>query len=444
MRLVFGSCRVGDPQPDSTRACHGPRSSKRTGIDALWTYAKQLQRGEIEWPDARAAARRPGVRRRGVAGDRASSSAHGATRASRRASEIADFEEYTRLYRESWSEPDIRWLLSTVPTRDDLRRPRRQRRLEHLLELGRGDARQALVGRADHRRVHVVLDLPAHRQPLPARARRRGDARRVSRPTRTQARACGEIAQAVGPRVGGKPLGVLPRFRRLRGCSCSTRAPRACSPTGAGEMIDEEEWDWIVEHSRRRVRPSRDREHAAGLPAARDPPPRGVERSALRRTLGRSRGANLSERLRRAVDLEHWAAFNPSFERLCDWLRTLARGTEAAAAARDDRAARRRRPQRSSVSEVELGSRTSGCRVLPARLLAVPQPAVAEGTPDRRDHRLSGRRADLRGARTARRRAGTLGVVELLRRATFENSIGELVSRRPRRDRDAAAKPAGR
>ena len=28
--------------------------------------------------------------------------------------EIADFEEYTRLYRESWSDPAIRWLLSTV------------------------------------------------------------------------------------------------------------------------------------------------------------------------------------------------------------------------------------------------------------------------------------------------------------------------------------------
>ena len=29
---------------------------------------------------------------------------------------IADFEEYTRLYREAWSEPAIRWLLSTVPS----------------------------------------------------------------------------------------------------------------------------------------------------------------------------------------------------------------------------------------------------------------------------------------------------------------------------------------
>ena len=29
--------------------------------------------------------------------------------------EVANFEEYTRLYRDSWSDPDIRWLLSTVP-----------------------------------------------------------------------------------------------------------------------------------------------------------------------------------------------------------------------------------------------------------------------------------------------------------------------------------------
>jgi hypothetical protein len=30
--------------------------------------------------------------------------------------EVANFEEYTRLYRESWSEPTARWLLSTMPT----------------------------------------------------------------------------------------------------------------------------------------------------------------------------------------------------------------------------------------------------------------------------------------------------------------------------------------
>lgn len=34
--------------------------------------------------------------------------------ASRR--EVADFEEYARLYREAWQEPHVRWLLSTVPS----------------------------------------------------------------------------------------------------------------------------------------------------------------------------------------------------------------------------------------------------------------------------------------------------------------------------------------
>ncbi|MGW0553024.1 alkaline phosphatase D family protein [Streptomyces sp. NPDC002926] len=30
--------------------------------------------------------------------------------------EVADYEEYTRLYDESWSDPEVRWLLSTVPS----------------------------------------------------------------------------------------------------------------------------------------------------------------------------------------------------------------------------------------------------------------------------------------------------------------------------------------
>ncbi|WHT15731.1 alkaline phosphatase D family protein [Crossiella sp. CA-258035] len=30
--------------------------------------------------------------------------------------EVADYEEYTQLYRESWTEPEVRWLFSTVPT----------------------------------------------------------------------------------------------------------------------------------------------------------------------------------------------------------------------------------------------------------------------------------------------------------------------------------------
>ena len=380
-----------------------PDELKALGIDALWTYSKQLQRGEIEWPDARAAPRRPGLRGRGLARRRSSSSS------SRRGTDAspASRSPTSRSTRGSTASrgrsPDIRWLLSTVPTRDDLRRPRRPRRLEHLVALGRGDAREAVVGGAHHRRVHGVLDLPAPRQPLAARARRGDDAAARQGRGATPARCCAS-SRTSGTASRRRAAGRSTATSATRGCSCSTRARRACSPTAAAQMIDDDEWDWIVEHSRGAF------DHlviASTLPVFLPTGIHhlaGVERGALRTAAGARLAANLSERLRRAVDLEHWAAFNRSFEQLCDWLRTVARGTEAA------------RPpasilllggdvHRSSVSEVELGSRQPLPRA-PARLLAVPQPALAEGAADRR-----GRPALALGARifaalgAARRRA---------------------------------------
>ena len=61
-------------------------------------------------------ARRPGLRRRGLARNTRVHRDAARNETSEPIEQVADFEEYTRLYRESWSEPDIRWLLSTVPT----------------------------------------------------------------------------------------------------------------------------------------------------------------------------------------------------------------------------------------------------------------------------------------------------------------------------------------
>ena len=93
----------------------GPTISERMHVDALWAYSRQLQRGEVEWPDA--------LMMLGdqVYADEVSPATAEFIRARRDireppGEEVADFEEYTRLYRESWSDPDIRWLLSTVPS----------------------------------------------------------------------------------------------------------------------------------------------------------------------------------------------------------------------------------------------------------------------------------------------------------------------------------------
>ena len=114
VRLMFGSCRVGGPEPESPVG-EWPADLRELGVDALWTYSKLLQRGEAEWPDA--------VLLLGdqVYADEVSPRTLEFIRSRRDTGEppgeqVADFEEYTRLYRESWSDPDIRWLLSTVPT----------------------------------------------------------------------------------------------------------------------------------------------------------------------------------------------------------------------------------------------------------------------------------------------------------------------------------------
>ena len=107
-----------------------------------------------------------------LAGDARRSSGAGATPAQPPGEQIADFEEYTHLYRESWSDPDIRWLLSTVPTtmifddhdvHDDW----------NISWLWVQEMRaRPWWERADNRRLHGLLDLPAPRQPLAAGARR--------------------------------------------------------------------------------------------------------------------------------------------------------------------------------------------------------------------------------------------------------------------------------
>ena len=129
-RLVFGSCRVGAPQRPPYSLSRA-EDAKGLEVDALWAYSKRLQQEEVPWPDALL------LLGDQVYADLVPPETAAFIRSRRDPSEppgeeVADFEEYTRLYRESWSDPDIRWLLSTVPSHDDLRRPRRQRRLEHL------------------------------------------------------------------------------------------------------------------------------------------------------------------------------------------------------------------------------------------------------------------------------------------------------------------------
>ena len=113
-RLVFGSCRVGAPQREPY-TLPPDEDDEGFGVDALWAYSRRLQAGIEPWPD--------GLLLIGdqVYADEVSPETLEFIRGRRDVSqppgeEVADFEEYTRLYREAWTDPDIRWLLSTVPS----------------------------------------------------------------------------------------------------------------------------------------------------------------------------------------------------------------------------------------------------------------------------------------------------------------------------------------
>src|SRR6478672_12019512 len=418
-RLVFGSCRVGDPQPTELGTTW-PEEVKALGVDALWTYAKQLQRGEMEWPDALlllgdqvyADEVSPQTlefikRRRGTDNPPGE--------------QIADFEEYTQLYRESWSEPDIRWLLSTVPTamifddhdvNDDWNISWLW--VEEMRRKPWWEARVtgAFMSYWIYQHLGNLSPPELEADTTFPRVKDEKDAGPLLR----------RLADLWDRESAASRWAFYRDFGETRLLVLDSRAARVLAD-GRRQMVDDEEWDWIVEHS------SGSFDHvviASTLPVFL---PSGIHHlQAWNEALCAGRwgrlAANMSECLRRAVDLEHWAAFNRSFEQLCDWLRAVARGSEAAQAPASilllggD-------VHRSSVSEVELGA---GTRSRVHQLVCSPY----RNPLSPKERRIVG----ATGSRLGERIFGTLARLagvpppsaswRPLRAGSFENSLGEL------------------
>jgi hypothetical protein len=109
VRLVFGSCR------ETTQHA----TARRLPPDALDAYARRLMAdggAAADWPDllvllgdqVYADVTSPTVRRLLRRRRRRPAGAPG--------DQVVTFDEYTKLYLESWRDPEIRWLLSTVPS----------------------------------------------------------------------------------------------------------------------------------------------------------------------------------------------------------------------------------------------------------------------------------------------------------------------------------------
>jgi phosphodiesterase/alkaline phosphatase D-like protein len=319
-RVAFGSCRLARPNqpPWDLAPSRDPRGS---GLDALRALALRLARGgPDDLPDlllllgdqVYADAVSPGTDAF-IRGRRDTSLPPG--------DEVADFEEYTRLYRESWSEPAVRWLLSTVPTgmifddhdvHDDWNTSAAWVERMGSLPWWRERHTGALAS-------YWVYQHLGNRSPAElegdggwARIQAAGDATELLRDAVRR------------ERLGGWRWSWRRELGGARLVTIDSRCGRVLDP-GGRSMVDEPTWRWLEEQVTGGV------EHlvlASTLPFALPRAAHHLEawNEAVCDGAWGGLAARAGERLRQEIDLEHWAAFHRSFKRLGGLIAEVAAG----------------------------------------------------------------------------------------------------------------------
>jgi phosphodiesterase/alkaline phosphatase D-like protein len=322
VEIAFGSCRVAAPhEPPYTLTQDEHESGFE--FDALRVLASEMIESEPgEWPqillllgdqiyvDEAAPETRAFIRARrdtgGEPGD----------------GPVA-YAEYARLYHETWSDPYVRWLLSTVSTsmvwddhdmHDDWNIShswnRRMREKEWWHE--------RLVAGLESYWVYQHIGNLSPRELDEEEQWRRidagDDATEVLR----------EFAKRADTTEAGTRWSYCRDVGRTRMVVLDDRAGRVLREDRRA-IFDEDEWDWIVDHA------SGDFDHlvlAASDPYLLIPAMHHLEawnEMVCDGVWGRQ-AARLGERLRREVDFDHWGAFRTSFGRLRDLLEEVGSG----------------------------------------------------------------------------------------------------------------------
>ncbi|MER6192136.1 alkaline phosphatase D family protein [Streptomyces cyaneofuscatus] len=322
VRVSFGSCRWAAAPGDG---------NDPVGPDALVTLAAHLA--------ADPAAERPDVLL--LLGDQVyADETSAATRrrlATRRdlreppGAEVADYEEYTCLYDESWRDPEVRWLLSTVPSCmifDD----------HDVIDDWNTSAAWQEEIRATawwHERIvsglmsywvyqHLGNLSPAELAADPVYAA----VRALPDGTETLRRFAAETdADPARTRWSYQRI-----FGRVQLLMVDTRAARVLDE-GRRAMLDESEARWVRD---RVLEDPAAYDHlliGSSLPWLLPPLVHDAEtwNAALSAGARGGRWARFGEKVRRAADLEHWAAFPESFGRFTELLRRVGSGPDAPA-----------------------------------------------------------------------------------------------------------------
>jgi hypothetical protein len=321
-QVAFGSCRVALPhRPPYTLAKDEHPEGRE--FDALHTLARELLgRPREDWPDLLL------MLGDQVYVDEGSPAVRERIRATRNVSEppgqeVAGFEEYTWLYHESWGDPTIRWLFSTIPTAmvlddhdmaDDWNISRHWKE-----EMSRKPWwRERLVGGL---MTYWIYQHIGNLAPAELERHEEYDAVRRARDGATVLR---EFVEWVDSNGEGKVWSFKRDFGGTRLIVVDDRTGRSFRE-GRRAIFDDHEWDWILDACRGDI------DHL--LFATTDPVllPPGLHyaeawNEAVCNGAWGARAVELGEKLRRAADFDHWAAFHVSFEKLEQLLRAVGSG----------------------------------------------------------------------------------------------------------------------
>ena len=322
LRVMFGSCRVAAPHqpPFSLRKDEDERGRE---VDALHTLAFQMRHEpREEWPDVLL------MLGDQVYADEVSPATRSFIETRRDMSEppgdvVLDFEEYTHLYYESWSDPAIRWLLSTVSTMmifDDHDVHDDWNISEAWLEEARSHQwwNEHIKGALSSYWVYQHLgnlSPDAHEDDeLLAKVKAADDAEQLLE----------EFAFRADRTTDGARWSYCRDLGSTRIIVIDSRAGRVLDEDHRS-MLDSGEWDWVHEHA------TGDFDHlliGTSLPWLLGPGMHWAE-AWSEAVAGGAWGpvaANAAEKMRQTADMEHWPAFQESFARLVDLFREIGTG----------------------------------------------------------------------------------------------------------------------
>lgn len=320
-RLAFGSCRTG--------VAHDAEGNKGHGVDALRAYASMMAVNDASgWPDllvflgdqVYADEETPQEfidfidRRRGL--DEPPGE------------EVKDYVEYDFLYQLAWRDPTIRWLLSTVPSamifddhdvRDDWNTSWSWRREIEAAPWWAERIRSALASYWVYQHVGNLS---------PAELARDEIWQRITAHDGPDELDLTEVLDDFATRANAEPETYRWSFTRDLGESqlvmVDSRAARKLTPDNRS-MLDDNETAWLDATLRGGCR------HlfiGTSLPFLLPPGLHDFEainEVMAQRGWGRAVGW-LGERIRRMIDLEHWAAFNGGFTEVFEMVMSVARG----------------------------------------------------------------------------------------------------------------------